>query len=241
LKNFRGFTSIASQPRKILNDLFFEFFSGLLRKRFVWCAFRESAIKKTTVPTQTTTQNQIRIIGGKWRSRKLNFLPHPDLRPTPNRIRETLFNWLAPHIVGARCLDLFAGSGALGFEALSRGAHSVVMVDQSLEIIAQLRANAVLLQAEKEVSLYCHHVSADAFLLQKSPFNIVFLDPPFHKNYLPNCCAWLENTKQLAENALVYIEAESMLPTLPIPAHWKIVRQKKAGQVGYFLVRVEKL
>lgn len=197
------------------------------------------------------TQNQIRIIGGKWRSRKLHFPNLPTLRPTPNRVRETLFNWLSPYIVDTSCLDLFAGSGALGFEALSRGARSVVMVDASAAVIQQLRENAALLHAEKEVILYCKSIPLDVsslepkaqpfFSAQTAPFDIVFLDPPFHKNYLPGCCAWLENNVLLSKDALIYVEAESsVLDALPIPAHWTILRQKKAGEVGYFLIKIEK-
>lgn len=180
-------------------------------------------------------KNQIRIIGGKWRSRKLHFPDLPTLRPTPNRVRETLFNWLSPYIVGTHCLDLFAGSGALGFEALSRGANSVVMVDQSKEVVQQLRENAVLLAAEKEVMLYCSEVPSDQLRFDQNLFDIVFLDPPFHKNYVSTCCEWLENAGCLAKNALIYIEAESSLQ-LSLPEHWTVMRQKKAGEVGYYLV-----
>lgn len=185
--------------------------------------------------------NQIRIIGGKWRSRKLCFPDLPELRPTPNRVRETLFNWLSPYIVGTHCLDLFAGSGALGFEALSRGAHSVVMVDQSATVTQQLQANAILLGAEKEVTFYCNKVPDHHFLLREKPFDIVFLDPPFHKNYLSTCAQWLEKAVSLAPNAFIYIEVESHLPLpLPIPSNWTVLKQKKTGQVGYYLTRIKK-
>jgi 16S rRNA (guanine966-N2)-methyltransferase len=183
------------------------------------------------------TKNEVRIIGGKWRSRKLRFPDLPELRPTPDRVRETLFNWLSPYVVGARCLDLFAGSGALGFEALSRGASSVVMVDQSAVVVQQLQANALLLAAEKEVVLSCSQVPNEQLLLDQNAFDIIFLDPPFHKNYLATCCEWLENANCLAKNALIYIEAESSLrPPLPIPKNWTLLREKKAGEVGYYLV-----
>jgi len=184
----------------------------------------------------SASKNQIRIIGGKWRSRKLRFPDLPDLRPTPDRVRETLFNWLSPHIVGSRCLDLFAGSGALGFEALSRGASAVAMVDQSTVVIQQLRANAVLLNAEKEAKFYCSKVPDAQLNIPDAPFDIVFLDPPFHKDYLSACCQWLEHMQYLAQNALIYIEVESSLqPPLPLPPNWTLLRQQKAGQVGYYL------
>lgn len=187
--------------------------------------------------TPAPHKNQIRIIGGQWRSRKLSFPDVPGLRPTPDRVRETLFNWLSPYIVGAHCLDLFAGSGALGFEALSRGAASVLMVDQSQPVIQQLRENALLLKSEQEVQLHCGSVP-NVQLSIAQPYDIVFLDPPFQQNYLSACCQWLEQLNCLANNALIYIEAEAKLALpLPIPAHWEMLRQQRAGQVGYYLLR----
>jgi len=186
------------------------------------------------------TKNQVRIIGGKWRSRKLHFPDLPTLRPTPDRVRETLFNWLSPYIVGARCLDLFAGSGALGFEALSRGAASVVMIDQSPVVIKQLRENAKILNTEKDMEFFCESIPSKTFSLSPHQFDIVFLDPPFHQNYISQCCEWLEDTHCLAENALIYIEIESNMPQpLPIPESWKILKSQKAGQVSAYLIKKE--
>jgi 16S rRNA (guanine966-N2)-methyltransferase len=183
-------------------------------------------------------KNQIRIIAGKWRSRKLDFPELPELRPTPDRVRETLFNWLSPYIVGARCLDLFAGSGALSFEALSRGAISAVMIDQASLVIQQLSDNVRRLDVATSVQLYCSKMPTDQLLLQQQTFDIVFLDPPFHQGYLPVCCEWLEKMQCLAKGALIYIEVESTISLpLPIPATWKILREQKAGQVKYFLVQ----
>lgn len=153
-------------------------------------------------------------------------------------MRETLFNWLTPYIVGARCLDLFAGSGALGFEALSRGAQSVCMIDQSDVVVQRLRENVVLLSAEKEVQFLCTEIPTDEVLTFNHLFDIVFLDPPFRQNHLSVCCQWLEDMRCLAKNALIYIEAEKELQlSLCVPEHWRILRDKKAGQVGYYLVR----
>lgn len=182
--------------------------------------------------------SKIRIIGGKWRSRFIEFPTLPELRPTPNRIRETLFNWLASEIHGAVCLDLFAGSGALGFEALSRGAKSVVMADQSHTIIHNLRKNAKLLGAEQSVELHCTSFPGGlSAVLNSHRFNIVFLDPPFHKNMLSACAKWLEEQNCLVQDALIYIEAESALRALPVPDNWQIIHSKNAGSVGYHLVR----
>ena len=185
----------------------------------------------------STGRNQLRIIAGEWRGRKIPFGEVEGLRPTPDRVRETLFNWLAPMIEGARCLDLFAGSGALGLEALSRGANQVVMLDQHPRVIKQLRDNLAILKCER-----AHVQQADALsYLQQTPpqpFDVVFLDPPYRKNLLAPCCELLSRQAWLANGARVYleIESESALPALP--ANWELSRSKKAGQVAYHLAIV---
>jgi 16S rRNA (guanine966-N2)-methyltransferase len=185
-------------------------------------------------PIKAHKTETVRIIGGQWRSRKLHFPNVTGLRPTPDRVKETLFNWLAPYIHNAVCLDLFAGSGALGFEALSRGAAKVVMVDQSLEAVKALEENKNILQTDN-ADIFCVSVPYEPadFLNQK--FDIVFLDPPFHQNLIEICCKWLEQSNCLHENSLIYIEAESELKTLSIPYSWSELRRKFAGQVGYHL------
>lgn len=188
------------------------------------------------MPNKSPSSGQVRIIGGRWRGRKLRFSSVPGLRPTPDRVRETLFNWLTPEIVGARCLDAFAGSGALGFEALSRGAHSVVMMDHSAQVIKDLRHNAEILNATDQVQFYRATIPAAVMPAEISCFDIVFLDPPFYQNYLPICYQWLWANHYLAADALIYIEAESSLQPLPLPEKGAIIRQKKAGQVGYYLL-----
>lgn len=177
---------------------------------------------------------QIRIIGGQWRGRKLNFPAIADLRPTPDRVRETLFNWLQTSVVDSRCLDLFAGSGALGLEALSRGAASVVLVESD-----QLAVNA-LHEHFSRLSVNNGHIihsDALAFLRRnvEQPFDIVFLDPPFKHDLLQPCIALLEQQNWLADPAWIYIEADKSLTELPIPPNWQIHRSKIAGQVGYHL------
>ncbi len=179
--------------------------------------------------------NQLRIIGGTWRSRKVSFPDVEGLRPSPDRVRETLFNWLAPIISGARCLDLFTGSGALGLEALSRGAGAVVFVDRDSRVISQLQENLKLLKAEG-----ASVVSADALsYLQRpaQPFDIVFLDPPFRRELLAPCCEALEQGGWLSANAYIYLEAERALGTPALPAGWELLRSKSAGEVGYHLAR----
>lgn len=181
-------------------------------------------------------RNQLRIIGGTWRGRKLAFPPLPGLRPTPDRVRETLFNWLRNVIPGARCLDLYAGSGALGFEALSRGAAEAVMVDRQPPVIAQLRQHGATLRADG-----AHFVLADAqeFLRQAParPFDIVFLDPPFSEDALGLCLRRLAEPGWLAAAAWIYVEAARDTPLPALPAAWEPFRHKVAGQVGYHLVK----
>ncbi len=178
---------------------------------------------------------QVRIIGGRHRGRRLPFADLPGLRPTGDRIRETLFNWLQPYIEGARCLDLFAGSGALGLEAASRGAARVVMLDTAMAVIKQLAAN------KRELGLdQVAVIRADAlqWLEQEAtPFDIVFLDPPFVGNLLEPLCQRL-NMGWLADGALVYMEDAASRELPALPDGWEMRRQKTAGQVHYGLACV---
>ena len=177
--------------------------------------------------------NQLRIIGGRWRSRCLRFPDVEGLRPTPDRVRETLFNWLAPLIEGARCLDLFAGSGALGIEALSRGAAEVVFVERQPLAVRQLRRNlAQLGQTSTQV------IQADALVWlcgPSQPFDVVFLDPPFDANLLVPVCAALHRGGWLADGARIYLETARDAGKLELPENWQLTREKTAGQVSYRL------
>jgi 16S rRNA (guanine966-N2)-methyltransferase len=178
--------------------------------------------------------NQLRIIGGAWRGRKLAFEAVPGLRPTPNRVRETLFNWLAPVIRDARCLDLFAGSGALGLEAASRGAGRCVLVEQQHAVVQTLREQVNRLKVE-----HVQVVEAEvlAWLSRDAtPFDIVFLDPPFRQGLLQACIERLERHGWLAESAWIYLEAERGLE-IKLPERWSWYRDKQAGQVSYRLAR----
>lgn len=180
-------------------------------------------------------QGQIRIIGGQWRGRKLAVPDLPGLRPTPDRVRETLFNWLQPAIVGAHCLDVFAGSGAIGFEALSRGAAHVVMVDQSAKVVTVLRQQLALLAA-KNAEIY-QATAPQQLKTPAQPFDIVFIDPPYQANLLLPCCHYLENQAFLADNALIYLEASDALDEAQLPANWQLLKSKQAGQVAYHLAQ----
>jgi len=177
---------------------------------------------------------QLRIIGGQWRSRRFTFPDVPGLRPTPDRVRETLFNWLAPYIEGARVLDLFTGSGAMYLEALSRGASMGLALDTSGAAIASVRQNLNSLEcAVGQVS----QTDSLRYLESQIPaqFDIAFLDPPFHQNLLPAACALLEARGWLADNAWIYTESETPPSASGLPGNWRLHREKKAGQVYYGL------
>jgi 16S rRNA (guanine966-N2)-methyltransferase len=179
----------------------------------------------------------LRIIGGSWRGRTWRF-PEGDIRPTPDRVRETLFNWLGPTIVGARCLDLFAGSGALGLEALSRGAGSVVFVENAAAPVRELRQTLALWGSERAAAAQVHLVGAKHFLLgTPQVFDVVFLDPPFASGLLGQVAAHLEAGGWLAPGALIYAEcpARDTLPSLP--ATWRLAKSGRAGEVAYHLLR----
>lgn len=179
----------------------------------------------------------VRIIGGKWRGRRLKVPEVKDLRPTPDRVRETLFNWLAPSIVGAHCLDLFAGTGALGFEALSRGAADVVMVDNSSTVVKLLQEQLVLLQSDH--ALIYQAQLPEQLRAAHQPFDIVFLDPPYQSDLLLPCCYYLEEQGFLAKTAHIYLEAKELIKDNELPPHWRLIKSQQAGQVAYHLARRE--
>ncbi|RLM16131.1 16S rRNA (guanine(966)-N(2))-methyltransferase RsmD [Gibbsiella quercinecans] len=181
---------------------------------------------------QPAAAGQIRIIGGQWRGRKLPVPNSPGLRPTTDRVRETLFNWLAPVIQGARCLDCFAGSGALGLEALSRYAGSATLLEFERPVAQQLEKNLVLLQGHGQVinTNTLNWLAGDG-----EPFDVVFLDPPFRKGLLADTVQLLEQQGWLADEAWVYVEAEAESAAADVPVNWALHREKVAGQVAYRL------
>ena len=178
---------------------------------------------------------RLRIVAGNWRSRLLEIENAPGLRPTPERIRETLFNWLVPQLAGARCLDLFAGSGALGLEALSRGAASCVFVENSARVVTALRKNIAALDAG---GADVHEIDAIEYLkgFDEVEFDIVFLDPPFATDMHADLCRLLVERSLLAERARIYIEEGRSTPATILPEGWQILRTKNAGNVRYSLV-----
>ncbi|MES2919078.1 MAG: 16S rRNA (guanine(966)-N(2))-methyltransferase RsmD [Pseudomonadota bacterium] len=185
-------------------------------------------------------QNLLRIVGGRWRSRRIRFGDGDGLRPTPDRVRETLFNWLQFEIAGAVCLDAFAGSGALGFEALSRGAARVVMIEQSRAQLDHLQAAVRELGAEAAQLVYGDSLA----LLGAAPawapaggFDGVFLDPPFHRDLLPRVCTLLHAAHLLKPDAFVYVESESSWEALGLPPVFEQTRSTRAGLVNAWLAR----
>ncbi|BCX82385.1 16S rRNA (guanine966-N2)-methyltransferase [Methylomarinovum caldicuralii] len=178
--------------------------------------------------------SEVRLIAGRWRGRRLRFPAVSGLRPTPGIVRETLFNWLREAVSGARCLDLYAGSGALGLEAASRGAGEVVQVESHPGVVRHLQATARQLNAEIRV------VRADVprFLRRPPdrPFDIVFLDPPFGRGQVAPVCQALEQGGWLTATAWIYVEAEAVL-TPAVPSDWTLWRHKRVGEVGCHLYR----
>jgi 16S rRNA (guanine966-N2)-methyltransferase len=178
------------------------------------------------------SERTLRIIAGVWRGRKFRF-PPLEIRPTPDRVRETLFNWLAPRIEGARCLDLFAGSGALGLEALSRGAALVRFVEHQRAgtmAIERLLADWHAFGGEVRCDDAVRYLSAGP----PEPYNVVFLDPPYDSGLLGRCAALLE-AGWLAPAARIYIEHARREPVPELPPGWQSLRSGAAGEVGYHL------
>ncbi len=179
--------------------------------------------------------NTLRIIGGEWRGRRIRFPGKGGIRPTPDRVRETLFNWLAGVVPGSRCLDLFAGSGALGLEALSRGASSATFIERDRENSARLRETANLLAPGRATV-----VQADALVWltgTPSAHDIVFLDPPFDAGILAESMRLLDTRGWLAGNSYIYIEMPAKEGPPALPSGWIAHRSGRAGAVGYHLAR----
>jgi len=182
-------------------------------------------------------RNSVRIIGGGWRGRRISFPDVPGLRPTPDRVRETLFNWLQHDIAGARCLDLFAGSGALGLEALSRGAKELIFVEQSVAASRALQEQLARLGGERRGQVV--EMGAARYLRGAAPaFDIVFLDPPFGRDALAEYIPLLDSGHWLNPGSQVYLENEKAAGAPVLPAHWELLKSKSAGEVGYHLARV---
>jgi 16S rRNA (guanine966-N2)-methyltransferase len=182
-------------------------------------------------------RNSVRIIAGAWRGRRIHFPDMPALRPTPDRVRETLFNWLQHSVAESRCLDLFAGSGALGLEALSRGAEQVVFVEQFPAAARALQEQLLRFGAASKGRVM--EMGAARFLRTPAEtFDIAFLDPPFGKDALAEYMPMLDEGNWLKVGGLVYLENERRAGEPKLPGHWELLKSKSAGEVGYHLARV---
>lgn len=182
--------------------------------------------------------NRIRIIGGEWKSRQLPFIEVPGLRPTPDRVRETLFNWLQGRVPEAFCLDLFAGSGAIGFEALSRYAAEVVLVEKHAKVAQQLKENLSSLKLEDESRASIINKDAAKYLDEtEATFDIIFLDPPYRKDLLPRVLDQIIAKSLLNADGVIYLEHESEEQFEWLNWDLEVLKQSKAGQVSGVLLK----
>ncbi len=188
---------------------------------------------KTNLTSASLKKGTLKIIGGHWRSRQIDVVDAEGLRPTPNRVRETLFNWLQTDIFNSHCLDLFAGSGALSFEAASRGAKTVIQIENNAAACDVLKINTEKLAATQIETI---RMDALTFLAKSAttPFDIVFIDPPFGEDLVVKSVALLEKNNWLSPYAKIYIETETAL-TLELPERWQLLKSKTAGEVAYRL------
>lgn len=185
-------------------------------------------------PARGKAAGEVRIISGRWRGRKLAVLDAEGLRPTTDRVKETLFNWLMHDIDGASVLDCFAGSGSLAFEALSRHASHCTLLERDKAATSQLLNNQRQLNCTEAQII---HADSLSWLTQPATrqFDIVFIDPPFRKSLALPCCQLLEQQHWLSENALIYLETEKELDVAALPAGWRLLKEKIAGQLAYRL------
>ncbi|MBC3766016.1 16S rRNA (guanine(966)-N(2))-methyltransferase RsmD [Neptunicella marina] len=189
---------------------------------------------KRQAKKKSTVTGSIRVIAGQWRGRKLPVLDAQGLRPTTDRTKETLFNWLAPYIAGTRCLDAFAGSGGLGFESLSRHANHVTFVEYNKSAALQIEANCQLLKLNASQAQVINNDVLQHLNQPTEAYDLIFADPPFNKQLLPELIAKIEQQQLLAPNGLIYIESEISC-AYSIPAQWQLLKQKQTKQVNYRL------
>ncbi|TEW53756.1 16S rRNA (guanine(966)-N(2))-methyltransferase RsmD [Psychromonas sp. RZ22] len=185
---------------------------------------------------KSTNDGFIRLISGQWRGKKLPVKDKQGLRPTTDRTKETLFNWLMHDIRKANCLDCFSGSGSLGFEALSRYANFCTFLELDKQVVNQLQTNINMLKVEN-----AQIIQGDSLAYLSSPakqqYTVVFIDPPFNKGLVQPCIEQLETKGHLADNSLIYVELENELTNLSIPDNWDLLKEKISGQVRYQLFK----
>ncbi len=178
----------------------------------------------------------VRIIGGRWKGRRIKFNEVAGLRPTLDRVRETLFNWLMYDIEGARCLDLFAGSAALGIEALSRGAREVVFVEKNKRAADNIHANLKDLDFQ---NYKVFNTSAEVVLKKnEQPYDVIFVDPPFYQEYLQTTLEGLNNPNFVKQGTLVYVEREKHSEKIEFPKNWEQLKNKQVGGLEFYLFKV---
>jgi len=191
--------------------------------------------------SKNTKSNTIRIIAGQWRGRRLPVLNYSGLRPTTDRVRETLFNWLMHDISGSKCLDVFAGTGVLGLECLSRGAEFVQFIESNKQALNSIQNSIEILNSEKKSDTL--FINADAnLILEKSStttFDIVFLDPPFNEDLIELSASLLEENSWLSDQAIIYIECDIKRSDIKLPSNWMRFKSDKVGQSAYSLYKRE--
>lgn len=194
-------------------------------------SFHTMARQKRRSDKKSSPTGHIRLISGKYRGRKLPVLMADGLRPTTDRVKETLFNWLIPYIQNSECLDCFAGAGSLGFEAVSRGAASATLLELNKDAAKQLQTNKQTLSAD---NINIHNTDSLNYLKSaNTKFDLIFIDPPFNQG-LANKTIKLLEPEWFADNAIIYVEVEQNA-TLTIPENWQLLKEKQAGQVSYYL------
>lgn len=188
-------------------------------------------VRQILVWEESLKAGKVRIVGGKWRSRILSFPGVNALRPTPDAVRETVFNWLAPYIQGRCCLDLYAGSGALGFEAVSRGAASAVLVEKNPRAVNALRRNQLAIDRDNQISVTA--CSAIQYLSTSDrQFDLVFLDPPFASDELEKACYQLQKRGLIAPDSLIYLEHARKHTITYLPETWHMLKTAHRGDVS---------
>ena len=194
--------------------------------------------KRHSKPSHSGT-NQVRIIAGQFRSRRLSFTDAAGLRPTPDRVRESVFNWLQAYLPGAVCMDLFAGTGVMGFESLSRGAQQVTFIEKQASAVSSLRHNAETLKVSDQVEIRQGDTLQILPTLPVASVDIVFADPPYGQGLIAKCLQSLHNHPVLKPGGLLYVEQESTLPAPDSTPEWCLLKDKQAGQVGYYLMQYQ--
>ncbi|WP_218398478.1 16S rRNA (guanine(966)-N(2))-methyltransferase RsmD [Alteromonas lipotrueae] len=198
-----------------------------------------STTKKTHSTHAKANGGHIRIISGQWRGRKLPVLDAEGLRPTTDRNKETLFNWLMPYLNDATCLDVFAGSGGLGLEALSRYALSCDFIELDKSASAQLKKNLALLSPNDAQNASVHQGDALAILptFSGKNFDIMFVDPPFNKGLVEPTLSAIASNNLLSNDGVLYVEHEANLAPIALPSHWQIIKEKRTSALCYYLIK----